>query len=258
MGWPLPSYLAIVPTLLTLTLLPALGQAQEEIRGLVKAKHEAVLSADHRARLIETPVHTGESFNKDDLLLRFDCEAQLAESAALSAALQAAKARHESNLEMKRYGALGRLDAVLTEAQMKEAEARLQAIQARTKTCEIHAPYAGKVVELLVNAHETVGAEQPLLKIVGDRQLELRLIVPSNWLIWLKPGHSFSFAVDETGQQHQAEVARIGAEVNAVSRTVLIIANFAKPPKGLLPGMSGTAHFKAPPGQTLDRTPSNG
>ena len=81
------------------------------------------------------------------------------------------------------------------------------------------------------------------MKIVGSNDLELRLIVPSNWLSWLKIGESFSFQVDETGQQHVAQVTQVGAEVDAVSRTVPITAKFEAHPSTVLPGMSGTAVF---------------
>jgi len=115
--------------------------------------------------------------------------------------------------------------------------------QARTKDCVIQAPYSGRVAELAVNAFETPGVNQPLMKIIGSDELELRLIVPSNWLSWLKIGESFSFQVDETGDEHQALVTQVGAEVDAVSRTVAITAKFESLPATVLPGMSGTALF---------------
>lgn len=222
---------------------PAPEGADDSIRGVVKAQQEALLSAGINARVQETPVYTGESFSEGDLLIRFDCEAEKAEAQAAYAAYSAAKARHESNVEMQSSGAVGQFEVKLSKAEMQQASAQARAIKARTKTCELHAPFDGKVAELGVNAFETPSPDQPLIKIVASNALELRLIIPSNWLGWVEPGAKFIFTVDETETAHKASVTRIGAEVDAVSRTVPIIAMFDEMPEKVLPGMSGSAKF---------------
>jgi len=215
----------------------------EPVRGVVKSFHEAIFSVDINARVLETPVRTGDYFEKDDVLLRLDCERQNAEANAARAAYQAAKSVHKSNVELKSYGAAGDFEVGVSEAEMQSALAHSNAIAARTRDCEISAPFDGRVAELAINAYETSAPNQPLLKIVGDDDFELHLIVPSNWLAWLEIGNTFNFSVDETGKQHTASVSKIGAEVDAVSRTVPVIARFEQLPNAVLPGMSGTAFF---------------
>ncbi len=126
---------------------------------------------------------------------------------------------------------------------MDEAAARSRAAAARLKGCALEAPFDGRVADLFVNAHETPSPDAPLLKIVSDADLELRLIAPSAWLGWLAPGQEFEFEIDETGERLGARVVRIGAEVDAVSRTVPVIAVFNEHPESVLPGMSGAARF---------------
>jgi len=215
----------------------------EPVRGVVKSFQEAVLSVDLNARVMETPVRTGEAFLKDDVLLRFDCERQNADAKAAKAAYSAAKSVHKSNVELKEYGAAGEFEVGVSKAEMEAALAHSQAVSARTKDCEISAPFDGRVAELAINAYETPAPNQPLLKIVSSNEFELHLIVPSSWLAWLKAGDSFNFSVDETGEQHSASVWQIGAEVDAVSRTVPVVARFEQLPQAVLPGMSGTAYF---------------
>jgi len=219
------------------------AQELEPVRGVVKSVHEAVLSVDLNARVMETPVRIGETFRKDDVLLRFDCERQNAEANAAKAAYSAAQSVHKSNVELKEYGAAGEFEVGVSKAEMQAALANSQAVSARTKDCEINAPFDGRVAELAINAHETPAPNQPLLKIVSSSEFELQLIVPSNWLAWLSVGTEFNFSVDETGQQHAASVWQIGAEVDAVSRTGPVVARFQQLPQAVLPGMSGTAYF---------------
>jgi len=175
--------------------------------------------------------------------LRLDCERQTAEANAAKAAYAAARSVYKSNVELKTYGAIGDFEVGVSKAEMQSALARSEAIASRTRDCEISAPFDGRVAELAINAFETSAPNQPLLKIVGNGEYELHLIVPSNWLAWLEIGNTFDFSVDETGKQHTALVSQIGAEVDAVSRTVPVIARFEQLPPAVLPGMSGTAFF---------------
>ena len=236
-------------SLFLLTMNSVSAETPEPVRGVVKSVQEAVLSADLIARVIETPVMAGESFSKDDILLKFDCEIQRAESKAANAAYAASKAVHGNNIELQQYGAIGEFEVKVSKAEMQRALAQAEAIAARTKDCEILAPFDGKISELAINAFETPGPNQPLLKIVSTDSYELSLIVPSHWLAWIQPGGSFAFVVDETGVRHEAQVKRLGAEVDAVSRTVPVIAGFTSFPAPVLPGMSGTAHFQRPADQ---------
>lgn len=215
----------------------------EPVRGVVKSKNEAVLSVDISARIIKIPVRTGESFSKNDVLLKFDCAELNAQKSAANAAHNVADIAHKNNLELQKYGAIGDIEVGLSEAKVKEAEANARIITARSKDCVLTAPFNGNVSELIVNNYEIAGSNQPLLKIIGSDDFELRLIVPSNWLSWLEVGTPFSFLVDETRDTHEAVVTHIGAEVDAVSRTVLVKSAFRSSPENILPGMSGSAKF---------------
>jgi len=214
------------------------------VRGVIKASKEAVVAVEFSARVIETPVRAGDSFSQNDVLLKFDCEAMEAEKTAADAAYQAARITHKNNLELQSYRAIGDIEVNVSKAQMGEAKARSDVFSVRTKDCVITAPYNGKVAELAINNFEIPAVNQPLLKIVGNDELELKLIIPSNWLSWVEVGHQFSFNVDETGTTHDVSISQIGAEVDAVSRTVPIVARFTNQPKSILPGMSGNALFQ--------------
>ena len=74
-----------------LTMNSANAESPEPVRGVVKSVQEAVLSVDLNARVVETPVMAGESFSKNDMLMKFDCEIQRAEARAAEAAYSASK-----------------------------------------------------------------------------------------------------------------------------------------------------------------------
>ncbi len=228
---------------LLMTVSIASASTLEPVRGVVKSNQEAVLSVDLNARVVDTPVKAGEAFSKDDILVKFDCRIQKAEARAAKAAYAASKSAHKNNVELSQHGAVGELEVNVSKAEMNQALANSEAISARTRDCEILAPYDGRVAELVINNYETSAPNQPLLKIVSSGEFEIQLIVPSTWLSWMQIGSPFEFTVDETGEQLSASVWQIGAEVDAVSRTVPLVARFTSYPGQVLPGMSGSAQF---------------
>ena len=102
---------------------------------------------------------------------------------------------------------------------------------------------------MAANAHESVAAGTPLMAVLDDRSLEIKLIVPSPWLAWLRPSTEFDITIDETSRAHAGRVTKIGARIDPVSQTVAVWGAFAgeAPPDGLIAGMSGTAAFRLPP-----------
>lgn len=214
-----------------------------EIRGVVKARTEAVISSQIDARLIELPFQLGDSFEKGDTLVAFDCAMYEAELAAARAELRSSQKTHENNLELSQLDAIGSLEVELSQAEAEKSRAKVLVAQVHTRRCTIKAPYAGRVVATNVNVFESVRASQELLRILDDRSLELELIVPSRWVRWLEAGTGFQFRVDETAEEIPAKVLRVGAAADPVSQTIRLQAGFPDATGKLLAGMSGTAVF---------------
>jgi len=120
-------------------------------------------------------------------------------------------------------------------------------MQAEFGRCTIAAPFAGRVAKWHVKPHQTVNAGQPILDLVADGKLRLRLNVPSAWLAWLKPDHAFEVMIEETAASYPVRLERINPRVDAVSQTVEVEALFTGDSKALLPGMSGSARIPRSP-----------
>ncbi len=231
--------------LAVLILGTAAAHAEETLqaRAILKANAEATISVYLTATVKSLPFRAGQSFKKGDLIIAFDCERYIADLHARKAGFKAKARSASSKRRLLKFGAVGATELAIAEAQMQEARALVEKQDALIRQCEINAPYDGKVVERLINEHETPGPNQPLIKIIDTSKAEVELIVPSRWLVWLKPGSRFMLKVDETGVEVKAKVLRIGAVVDAVSQTVKITGGFVGNSLKVLPGMSGTAKF---------------
>lgn len=213
-------------------------------RGVVQAVTEATIAVDYTARIRALPVREGEAFHKGDVLIAFDCSRYQAEVAAARAGARAHELEVAKNRKLLARGAIGASDVEASIAGLQKARADQMAVQARTGSCDFRAPFDGRLVERVAQEHESPAPNQPLIRIVDTTQMEIEAIVPSKWLLWIKPGSPFTFSVDETGATLTAKVARMGATVDPVSQTIKAYGVLLDKNDSVLPGMSGTATFQ--------------
>lgn len=70
-------------------LLDSATSTSSEIRGVLRARSQAVLASELSGRVTELPYAEGQSFSKGDVLVRFDCSAYQAQANAAAAAVRA-------------------------------------------------------------------------------------------------------------------------------------------------------------------------
>jgi len=194
---------------------------------------QAKLAGDNIARGVL------QFFKSGALLAKFDCALEEAELAALLQKHKTQSLKYENSVELFKHGAAGELEVVLAKSEMQQIMAEANAIKTRLKYCAVYAPFSGYVTARHISAFETPQRGELLYS-----ALELSIIVPSNWVKWLRKGHSLDFLIDETGETIPARVIRLGASIDPVSQTIEIIAK-PKTTPSTLSGMSGHARFNA-------------
>ena len=233
------SGLASVPVFAASINAPQAKLAENNIaRGVLRAKQTAEISAAMSGQLLEAPYKSGQFFKSGALLAKFDCVLEEAELAALLQKHETQSLKYETSAELFKHGAAGELEVALAKSKMQQALAEANAIKTRLQYCAVYAPFSGYVTARHISAFETPQRGELLYSLEKAGALELSIIVPSNWVKWLKTGHSLEFSIDETG-----EIIRLGATIDPVSQTLEIIAKPKASPSALS-GMSGHARFK--------------
>lgn len=215
------------------------------VRGVVRAEASATISSELVARIASMPFKVGQAFQAGDVLLTFDCRRYEAEFRAAEAEVKTQAIAVETHRKLLKYKATGTNDLAMAEAKHAQAVASADALRVRIGQCIITAPYSGRIVERTVDIFEMPQANAPLVRIVKDGQLEVDIIVPSQWSAHLKPGFEFSFKIDETDTVHSARILYPGALVDPVSRTMRLTANLLDPGSNVRPGMSGSALLRS-------------
>ncbi len=216
------------------------------IRTQLSARDAVVLSSELAAKIDQLPLRDGESFKRGELLVAFDCSLNEAQLKKAQATAESAKQLVLVNKRLAELNSIGALEMQTSENKAKEAEADVNYTQASVRKCIINAPFNGRIARRLVANHQYVNMGTPLLDILDSNQLEVQMIVPSRWLVWLKPGLGFSIAIDELGKSYAAKVTQLGARIDAVSQTVTITGKMEINSPELLAGMSGWASFPQP------------
>lgn len=219
----------------------------EPVRCLVKPLDRTEIASEVAGRVVRVPHRSGEGFNKGDVLVQFDCTLLKAELTRAQARQSAAAIKVKHNNKLQEFKSVGVLDVELDKAALDVTASETRIASLAVDRCSVIAPFDGRVVQVLVNEHQTVKPQQPLLEILSPKRLELEVMAPSDWLPWLKPGHPFRIKVDETGGEYAAKVVAIGAAVDPVSKMVLVRGKLDNPPADLVPGMGASAVFAPPP-----------
>jgi membrane fusion protein, multidrug efflux system len=220
--------------------------AAQELRAQLSPRDFTTLAAEIGAKVERITVREGERFKKGTILVAFDCSIQRAQLAEARATLSASEKTVAVNTRLLELQTIGKLENDLALAERDKARAKVDANSAVTAKCAIPAPFDGRVVEQKVRAQQFVQPGQALLDILDDSVLELDFVVPSKWLVWLKPGHVFQVAIDETGKTYPVKLTRAGARIDPVSQSVKVTGAIGGEFPELTAGMSGKVLLSPP------------
>lgn len=222
------------------------GLDRMEMRAQLAPQRFTILSAELPAKIEHISVREGEPFTKGQVLIEFECSLQAAQLDKAKAQLFAAQNTYEASQRLVKLKAIGQVESRNAEAEVMKAKADVAYLDATIEKCRISAPYNGRTGELKAREQQFVQAGQALLEILDEDALELEFILPSRWLTWIKPGHSFEVKISETERNYPAKLVRIAAKADPVSQSIKAIGQIQGQFAELRPGMSGVILLQPP------------
>jgi RND family efflux transporter MFP subunit len=228
-----------------LMLLSGSAQAQSyslermEMRAQLSPQRYTTLSAELGAKIARITVKEGERFKAGEKLIEFDCALQAAQLDKAKAQLVGTDNTYAGNQRLAALNAVGQVELRNAEAEVMKARADVAYLQATLDKCTISAPFNGRASEQKAREQQFVQPGQALLDIIDDTTLELEFIMPSRWVVWLKPGHKFNVRIEDTSKTYPVKLLRIAARADPVSQTVKAVAVIDGNYPELIAGMSG-------------------
>lgn len=247
---PMPE-LPPVPAMPAVPAAPAPGFAPvtedpNAIRVLLSPELETTLAAQMVGRIVELQAGLGAAVKAGQPLVSFDCNEWEARLKMARAENSAARETLGVKQRLHKLQAAGDLEVSMARAEVHKTAAAIEVAQAQLAHCVVTAPFDGRVVKVHVKPHQGVNIGAPLVELVSDGLLKLRLNVPSRLLRQVQVDMPIEVEILETGNSYVARVSAVNARVDAVAQTIELEATLEDVSSELLPGMSGVARLPAP------------
>lgn len=250
-----------IPLVEVITATPRTYNVYLDSRGTVSPRTESTLIPQVAGRVISLSdnFRDGGFFEQGEELLTIDpTDYQLAltiaqsELAKMRLALNEERAQaRQAESDWKKLGMKGKPDAlVLRKPQLANAHAALASAEARVRQAEVElertrllAPYAGRIMEQLVDIGQVVSPGTTLAKIYATDYVEVRLPLTDRQLAFIDLPESYrgesvqsappevELIADQAGQRYhwQGRIVRTEGTFDTRSRQLFVIAQVANP-----------------------------
>lgn len=208
--------------------------------GLVTARRESDLGFETGGRISRIAVDTGDTVEAGAVLAMLDTRALEARLAAARAETAAAEAQAElAEVTLTRQQTLlerghisrQRLDeaassARAARAQAEAARAAAEALMIQIDLARIEAPFSGVVTARHYDEGAVAAPGAPVLTLVENEALELRVGLPARDAAGLEAGQSYPVEIDNT--LHEARLRTVTGVVDRETRSVTAVFDFAE------------------------------
>jgi len=208
-----------------------------DITGTLSAWEDATVSLEAEGRIIKINTDLGDRVKKDQVLSTIeDVEYQWKKA-------QADAELNTANADFKRVSELYNKN-LFSRQQFDEAKRRLEFAKAsaeyatdKLEDTSLRAPFDGLVAKRMINLGEYVRTGTPAYQIVMTSPLKFRGEVPERYTEDVKPDNEvMAYVESRRGEPLHGKIVRIGASVNAVTRSFPIEAKIENPDNVIKPG----------------------
>jgi RND family efflux transporter MFP subunit len=215
------------------------------IRVLLAPNLETTLSSEMNGTITELRASLGKPIAKSAVIAQMNCAEVQARANVAKAELNMASQNLTAKRSLRDLKAAGDIEVAMASTDVEKAKGALSLSKAQLGYCQVVAPFSGRIAKVYVKPYQTVSAGTPIVDVVGDGALKVRLNVPSALLVKLRSGSRLEITIHETGKTYPAHVSAVNSRVDAVAQTVELEAQFDGTPQDLVAGMSGIARIPA-------------
>lgn len=209
-----------------------------EALGTLSAEESVTLSATVTEIVGDINFHDGEHVTKGQLLIQLEDTEEQAQLRASQALREERRNASDRALQLQERNLAARADVEDNRSRLRQADADIQAIEARLNNYQISAPFSGRVGfrNISVGALVTPGMELVTLDKLDIMKLDFS--VPEVFLGRLTPGLMLNATTAAFPDDvFSGEIATIGTRVDPATRSVNVRAELNNADGRLRPGM---------------------
>lgn len=209
-----------------------------EATGTLQAVKQVVLAAEVPGRVTAIGFDAGRRVGPGAILVRLSDAPELADRAAAAARSRFAQIQYQRSQELAPTGAEPRQLLQQREAELAQARAAIQQLDARIAQKTVRAPFAGQIGIRRVNLGQYLNAGDPVATLTALDRLYVNFSVPQQELSQLRVGGTVSVRSDAVpGREFQARINAVEPVVAGETRNISVQAEMPNPGDQLRPGL---------------------
>ena len=225
--------------------------------GSVTAAQGVTIAPEIAGTVAEIAFESGAMVKTGDLLLKLDTSSEAAQLRAAEAQAELARLNAERNRKLSLDQTVSPSELDATEATLKQALANADAIRAVIAKKTLRAPFSGRLGIRLVNLGEQLPVGQSIVSLQSLAPVFVDFSLPQQDLSRLQTGLKVHVVSDSyTNQIFDGQIAAINPDLDAVTRSIRIRAEFSNEKQLLRPGMFVRVEVDLPDGQRVLVIPS--
>lgn len=206
--------------------------------GTLTAINGVDISAEVPGIVKEINFNSGQFVNQGDLLVQLDTSVEQADLKSNIAKLKLAQINFERYQTLQKKNAVSQAVFDTSQAELKEAEAAVEATQARIKQKTLTAPFSGKIGIRQINIGEYVAPGTAMASLQTLDPLYVKFNLPEQYLPLLYLNQPIEISVNTSEKKSIAgTITAINSKVDQNTRNILVQATIPNKNLELYPGM---------------------
>jgi membrane fusion protein (multidrug efflux system) len=209
-----------------------------QVIGTMAPVQGVTVSADLPGLVQRIAFESGRTVGSGDVLVELDTRQEQAQLVAAEAQRDLAQLTYERMRDLVKDDAVSRAEYDQSEAQFKQAEARIGEIKATIARKTIRAPFAGILGIRQVNLGQYLAAGDPVVPLQSLNPIYVNFGVPQQDAPKVRVGRTVTITAEDLGGTVFAgRVTAVNSVVDEATRNVQVQATLANPGGKLRPGM---------------------
>lgn len=179
----------------TILVSPRTVEDVVRLPGRIEPLQEARLGAQRAGQVVERLADKGQAVQEGEILLRLD--GRLWDAARRRAEIEARDAARDLKRwkELEKTGAVSASDYEAIQRRQEAAEIALEEAEVMLSQCEVRAPFAGVIVDRLVEVGDYANEGQAVFRVVRLDRVKVAFDVPEQDVGALQPGQAKTFTL---------------------------------------------------------------
>jgi membrane fusion protein (multidrug efflux system) len=206
--------------------------------GSLVAVQGVTVGAELGGKIVKINFESGDRVQAGDLLVRLDTTAEQAQLRSAEAAAKLARINLDRNRDLQANRTVSQAELDTAEANFKQTTAEVETVRATIDKKTLRAPFSGQLGLRQVNLGQIVEQGTPVATLQTINPIYADFSFPQQRFSSLNVGDKVHITTDVApGETFQGKIIAVNPEIDKITRTVRVRANFVNKGELLRPGM---------------------